>query len=160
MIYSQACAYALRALAHLHRLSGQKQQRIRISDICEVDSELPNPFIAKIFQQLARQGWLKSSRGRSGGFRLAKPAEEIFLKDLVIAIDGQEESISCVSGLAECNDQAPCPLHAHFAGVRQSICRFLEDTSLADMSDALAQKVELLANSRNTVKLSLPVKTK
>ena len=145
MIYSQACAYALRALAHLHRLSAQKQERVRISDICEIDDALPSPFIAKIFQQLARQGWLKSSRGRSGGFRLAKPAESIFLKDLVIAIDGQTEGVACISGLSECNDNMPCPLHEHFSGVRKSICRFLEETSLADMSCALTKKIDLMA---------------
>ena len=160
MLYSQACAYAIRALAHLHRLELQTQDRVRISDICELDPELPSPFIAKIFQLLAKQNWLQSSRGRHGGFRLGKPATEIVLRDLVTAIDGPTDCDGCVSGLHQCNDQMPCPLHDRFAGVRKNILDFLNNTTLEDMSQALEKKIDLLQQTGDSATLGLTISAK
>src|SRR5262245_21234011 len=57
--------------------------------------ELPPPYLNKHLQALVRAGVLESTSGRKGGFRLARPAAEITLLDVVTAIEGPDEAFRC-----------------------------------------------------------------
>lgn len=57
--------------------------------------DLPAPYLAKQLQALARAGITESVPGRSGGVRLARPAERITLMDVVAAIEGPDEAFTC-----------------------------------------------------------------
>lgn len=57
--------------------------------------DLPAPYLAKALQQLAAAGIVSSIAGRRGGYRLARPAEEITLLDIVDAVDGGEPAFRC-----------------------------------------------------------------
>ena len=82
-------------------------------------------------------------RGRQGGFRLARAAEEIHLIEIIQAIDGPlKDCNACVSGLATCSDTAPCPLHERFKPIREQLKAFMHDTTLADMGDAIETKLK------------------
>lgn len=74
MIYSNACAYAIHAMARLASL--RPDGYVLLDELC-ADSDLPRHFVAKIFQDLVRQGLLKSAKGRGGGFALARKARKI-----------------------------------------------------------------------------------
>jgi Rrf2 family protein len=50
----------------------------------------PAPYLGKVLQKLARAGLLRSKRGRTGGFVLGRPASEITLADVVLAVEGAE----------------------------------------------------------------------
>ena len=65
MIYSNACAYAIRAMARLALL--RPEGYILLDELCD-NSDLPRHFVAKIFQELVRRGLLISAKGRRGGF--------------------------------------------------------------------------------------------
>jgi Rrf2 family protein len=56
---------------------------------------LPAPYLAKQLQTLARAGITESVAGRSGGVRLARPATQITLMDVVVAIEGPDEAFVC-----------------------------------------------------------------
>lgn len=137
MIYSQACSYAIRGLTYLCAV--RPEGYILIDELCEA-SELPRHFVAKIFQDLVKQGLLVSAKGRGGGFALARPPRQIRLCDIVDAIDGQSPVKQCVVGMAVCDDATACPQHDHWKQIRQEITDFLEKTTLADMSRDLARK--------------------
>jgi Rrf2 family protein len=57
--------------------------------------ELPPAYLAKVFQQLTRAGIVAATPGRHGGYRLAKPATEITVLDIVLAVDGDETAFRC-----------------------------------------------------------------
>jgi Rrf2 family protein len=57
--------------------------------------DLPSPYLNKQLQALAREGIVASTPGPRGGFRLAKPAEEITLLDVVAAIEGPDDPFQC-----------------------------------------------------------------
>ena len=82
------------------------------------EEEIPAHFLAKILQQLARKGLLRSSKGPTGGFLLRVPPDEVRLLDIVEALDGLSEYEKCASGLAECSD-------------RPSAARFVETAAIA-----------------------------
>ena len=139
MIYSQACAYAIRGLTHLAAV--RPEGYMLVDDLCEAGN-LPRHFVAKIFQDLVRKGILLSAKGRGGGFALAKPAGELFLYDIVAAIDGTDRFTTCVVGMTTCDEEQACAQHEVWCGIRTEIVEFLQTTSLEKMAKTLKHKLE------------------
>ncbi len=141
MIYSNACAYAIRALCRLALL--RPDGYVLLDELCE-GTDLPRHFVAKIFQDLVRRGLLTSAKGRGGGFALARKPSQISLYDIVEMIDGVEQLDHCVVGMEPCNDHQPCPQHDQWKPIRQQLKRYLQDTTLLAMSRTLSKKFKLL----------------
>ncbi len=126
MIMSQACKYGLRAMVHLAQHSGDP---LLSRDIAK-ELNIPEHFLAKILQDLSKNKLLQSFKGRGGGFKLARTAEEIKLLEVVEAIDGPQFGQGCLLGLPECSDEAPCPLHYQWGEIKNSILQMLTKTSI------------------------------
>ena len=141
MLYSKPCEYAIRALAHL--AGSARHSSARAQEIAQAEN-IPAPVLGKVLQELARKGLLESRRGPGGGFRLARRADLITLRDVVAAIDGLDQFVECAVGLERCADDAPCPLHDTWKGLRTQFIEYLERTTLADMARAVARKKELI----------------
>lgn len=141
MMYSTTCAYAIRALCRLTAI--RPDGYVRVQEVCE-GSDLPTYFVAKIFRDLVKAGLLTSAKGRGGGFALARRPRQIRLYDIVEAVDGIQQYTRCIVGLAKCDDKQPCPQHDQFKPVRTQILSYLNATTLDQMSEALAKKLELL----------------
>ena len=141
MIYSNACAYAIRGMTKLALV--RPQGYVLLDELC-TESDLPRHFVAKIFQDLVRKGLLVSAKGRGGGFALARDAGKITLFDIVAVVDGAEQFDECVVGMAKCNDQQPCPQHDQFMAIRNHIKQYLEKTTLKQMGDTLDRKLQLI----------------
>ena len=141
MIYSNACAYAIRAMARLAML--RPDGYVLLDELCE-GSDLPRHFVAKIFQDLVRKGLLTSAKGRGGGFALARKPSKITLYDIVAVVDGVEDLDACVVGFAKCDDKQACPLHDQWAPMRNQIKEFLARTTLDKMSETVLTKMEIL----------------
>jgi len=137
MIYSRSAEYAIRAFVHLATVPDGKYAMVK--QIAE-QSEIPSHFLAKILQQLARKGFLRSSKGPTGGFSLRMPASELSLLQIVEAVDGLADYNRCPAGMNECNDQAPCGMHDTWKGLRSRIIEYLERTSVEDIARSLDQK--------------------
>lgn len=116
---------------------------VLLDELCD-GSDLPRHFVAKIFQDLVRKGLLTSAKGRGGGFALARPADQITVFDIVQIIDGSEQLDRCVVGMAQCDDQQPCPHHDQWKPLREQIKEFMIQTTLAEMGESLHVKLTLL----------------
>lgn len=66
--------------------------------------ELPAPYLAKHLQALARAGILEATSGPRGGYRLARPASEVTMLDVVRAVEGDTPAFRC----REIRRQGPC----------------------------------------------------
>jgi Rrf2 family protein len=141
MLYSNACAYAIRALSRLAAI--RPDGYVLLDELC-AGGDLPRHFVAKILQDLVRQGLLISAKGRGGGFALARPADQITIYDIVELIDGADALKQCIVGMEKCDDNQPCPQHDHWKALRGQIYDFLAGTTLAQMSDTLQRKLELI----------------
>jgi Rrf2 family protein len=141
MLYSRSAEYAIRAFVHLSQVPEGKYAMVK--NIAKQE-DIPAHFLAKILQQLARKGLLRSSKGPTGGFVLRQKAEDICLKDIVLALDGLGDYEKCASGLAECNDEQPCGMHDSWKALRSRIIGYLEKTSIADVAKALEEKRQAL----------------
>lgn len=145
MFYSAASGYAVRALTYL-ALQPKDKERALVRDIAEI-AELPQHFLGKVLQDLARAGVLKSWKGPGGGFSLARPAKDITLYDIAEALGETTELNRCAVGFAECSDARPCTLHEQWKSVRQHLKDYLQRTTLQQLAQAVQRKRALLAES-------------
>jgi len=152
MIYSKSAEYAIRAFICL---AGVPQGQFVMAKNIAEQADIPSYFLAKILQQLARKGFLKSSKGPTGGFSLARPASEISLLHIVDAVDGIQDYERCLGGMTECNDDAPCGMHDSWKHMRRQILAYLEETSIAAVAESAQQKrraLERKGKARKSVK--------
>ena len=145
MLYSRSAEYAIRAFVHLAQVPDGRYAMVKQ---IAAEEEIPAHFLAKILQQLARKGMLRSNKGPTGGFSLRIPADEVRLLDIVEALDGLSEYEKCASGLAECTDDMPCPLHDSWKALRSRIMDYLGRNTIADLARALEQKRRMLEKQR------------
>jgi len=131
MLFSRSSEYAIRAFLYL---SDQDQGKLVMARQIAEDAGLPSHFLAKLLQQLARKGLVKSNKGPSGGFALGMPPKDICLLDIIEAVDGLEDLNRCPIGHTKCNDHNGCPMHHGWESVHSRIVDYLEQTSLADVS--------------------------
>lgn len=142
MIYSNACAYAIRAMTRLAML--RPDGYVLLDEICQ-PADLPRHFVAKIFQELVRKGLLISAKGRGGGFALARHPGQITLHDIIAEVDGTDWLRNCVVGMARCDDRQPCPQHDQWKPIRQRLGDYFQQTTLEQMAQTLQRKLELIA---------------
>lgn len=134
MLLSRACEYGLRSAFHLAAQNPEGYLPIRgIGEALGISV----PFLTKVLQMLTQAHLLTSFRGPSGGVALARPAEQITLHDIVVAVDGPALFVSCVLGLPGCGEQRPCPLHDSWAVERQRLHELFTRTTLADVAQRL-----------------------
>lgn len=132
MLYSRLCQYGIWAMVEL----SEEKNEPRSAESLAAVTNLPAPTMAKVLSELVRAKLVTSHRGPGGGFRLAKSPEQITLDEIVWAIDRGEVLEDCLMGLPTCGDATACPLHSRWKEVRESVRRFLQTTTLADIVTA------------------------
>jgi Rrf2 family protein len=133
VILSRTGEYALRAVLHLAK--GGADAQMRVDDIAQALS-VPRNYLSKILHELGRAGVLTSSRGPHGGFRLAKPAESLYLAEVVSRFDPLESNPTCLLGReGGCSDEDPCAAHGRWREISARLVSFFRETTLADLLD-------------------------
>lgn len=114
----------------------QNQVKVGIKQIADA-IHAPEPFIAKILQELSRKGMVLSAKGPNGGFYLDEPGMKNTLADIVFAIDGNQLFTGCGLGLKTCSEKKPCPIHNQFSVIRKEIKKMLQSAVLEDFNASL-----------------------
>lgn len=134
-MFSKACEYAIRAMVYIAQKT-RSGGKIGIKEIARgIDS--PEPFLAKILQDLSRKELLLSVKGPNGGFFLDSSKSSVTLSDIVKAVDGDELFTGCGLGLRKCNAKAPCPIHDEFKVIRTKMQTMLETTRVDEFTERL-----------------------
>jgi len=123
--------YAARIVLHLACLGADAQASI--ADIAE-QRMLPVFFVRRLIGKLVRGGIVASSRGSAGGIRLARPAHDITLLDVVLAMEGPIALNHCLEADHLCPFAAACPVQTVWADAT----RALESSLAAARFDTLA----------------------
>lgn len=142
MLYSKSAKYAVLALAEVALC--QIDQAVSTKQIAE-SASVPYPLLAKIVAQLRRTGLVRATRGKSGGIQLARPAECISIKDVVIAMDGPQVLDDCPLFLTPCKCDIKCALHRLWGPARDAVFDFFESSTIRSVADARKAIHELSA---------------
>ena len=137
MLLSRACEYALQALLYI--AAAPEGKYVLTREIAE-QHELSYHFLGKILQVLVKNRLLNSQKGPGGGFRLAKPASEMTLHELINAIEGPDYLEGCVLGLPYCGGDNPCPVHNQWAQAKEQIHQMFANRTIAQLLDVAKQR--------------------
>lgn len=115
-----------------------------------LETGLPGAFLSKILQQLAGDGVLVGTRGR--GYRLARPAEEIRIDEVIHAIEGREAIWdTCIFWREECDAENPCPLHFRWQELKPGLQLAMNTLTLADVRERWAPMPDEADRDRDLV---------
>ncbi|HEX8544309.1 MAG TPA: Rrf2 family transcriptional regulator [Pseudomonas sp.] len=92
-LYSAGVEYGIHCLLFLLDDRGDSREA-SVRDLAELQG-VPHEYLAKVFTKLARAKLVVATEGVRGGFKLARPSDEITLLDIVTAIDGKKSIFEC-----------------------------------------------------------------
>jgi Rrf2 family protein len=131
MHISRAGEYGVLGLLHLVR---QPAGQTVMIDAVSRDVAIPKSFLAKIFQDLAKAGILRSQRGAGGGFALARPADQITVLEIIEAIDGKIALQRCLSEVPDCERRDSCALCSLFEQAQDRLKEVFSRTTLFELA--------------------------
>ena len=137
--------YAVRAAIELaaHDADEGLVTAERIADA----QQIPRPFLTSILQELRRANLIESKRGVDGGHKLARPASEIRIADVIRAVDGPMAAVAGVAPEQVDFHGTAAPLRDVWVAVRSSLRSVLEVITLADIVEGTLPPIvgELIA---------------
>ncbi len=122
--------YGIRAMTYLAaRPFGQ------VAALNEIgrEQDVPVSFLAKILQSLVHAGLVTSQRGAHGGFALARPADEISVREVVEAVDGPISLNGCVLWPEDCTRSAGCRMHEVWVEAQERMMEVLGEVRLSQL---------------------------
>lgn len=125
---SQKARYALRAMLKL--ADAGPEAPMMTGDIA-AGADVPRKFLEQILLQLKRDGLVTSTRGRAGGYRLARAAHTISFAEILRSIDGPLALAPCASRTAfkrckDCRSVEACAIRHALLDVRDATAAILE----------------------------------
>lgn len=142
-------AYSNYALRSLQLAALRAPDLIRVDDVVRVHG-LARPHIVKIVHELGRAGFVKTQRGRGGGFRLARPAEEIVVGDVIRLTEGPLDVVECFNPTSNtCPLIGICRLSRGLHEATRAFMAVLDDLTLADISANRDQLLTRIATAEN-----------
>jgi len=128
--------YALRALLVLGL--NYEQPVVPIQAI-SAQQNIPKRFLEQILHDLKSAGIVQSKRGVAGGYRLARPPEQISLASVVRHIEGALAPVSCVSERfyekCSCPDESRCAIRSVMKEVREAVVKVAEGVTIGELCD-------------------------
>ncbi|MBT3252830.1 MAG: Rrf2 family transcriptional regulator [Candidatus Marinimicrobia bacterium] len=128
---TKAGEYGLRAVRYL--VENGDESRISIGDISE-NKKIPEPFLRKLFKPLVQQGIINSTRGVSGGVRLARDPKEITVLEVVEALEGPLALNECLLEDASCEFLSECGMHDVWEEAQAAMAKVLRSKNLTDLT--------------------------
>ncbi len=123
--------YAVMAMADLAKRGGDRA--VTLGEIAE-RQDISLPYLEQLFARLRRRGLVKSVRGPGGGYRLAHPAADLWVADIVTAVEEPLEAVRCTSAARGCMPGGErCLTHDLWDDLGRHIQDYLASVSLDDV---------------------------
>ncbi|MBI1173607.1 Rrf2 family transcriptional regulator [bacterium] len=146
---TQKMKYALKALLTLSDEAARPEpEALTIEEIAK-RSGAPKRFLEHILLEIRNAGIIASTRGRSGGYQLIKPPDQVSISELLRMIDGPIAPLPCLSRRAyqrceDCSNEDTCRIRKVFAEVFWSYLVLIESLTLADVQGSAEAQMAVL----------------
>jgi Rrf2 family protein len=110
--------YGVRAMLALAR--ADEDERLPVPRIAD-EMAIPVHFLPQVMGDLVRAGLVSATPGRGGGYRLARPAAEISLLDVVEAVEGDSRRRTCILRGGPCGLDETCDVHDPFVAAQDAL---------------------------------------
>lgn len=129
---SHSSKYAIKAVLFL-AINSSEEKKIMVKDIAE-PINVPQAYIAKLLQELAKQKLISSTRGPKGGFFLSDLDKNRSVMDIVAVIEGERNLNACLLSLEKCNKNNPCPIHYLTSNSRNILMKNLKQKTINELA--------------------------
>ena len=130
--------YAVTALLDLAIQEGNTQSAVSLSDVAERQS-ISMSYLEQLFSKMRKAGLVNSTRGATGGYRLAKPLDDVSVMSIITAVDESVKTMQC-DGRGDCQGGAMCLTNHLWLDLSVNIERYLQNFSLAEILHNLQQE--------------------
>lgn len=132
---SKACKYGIRAALYLAS-AARNDKRIGVHELAG-KLKVPEAFLAKILQQLAREGIVSSVKGPHGGFYMTPGNLDQPLLRVIEVIDGKHLFSECIMGLSQCSSKSPCVLHGEMAKFKLGLYNVAGYQTIGELAESM-----------------------
>ncbi|MCK5856924.1 MAG: Rrf2 family transcriptional regulator [Bacteroidales bacterium] len=129
MRLSKTSEYALRILSFMINSDMQVFSAKYLIDTLNV----PDKYLRRLMTDLSKNGFIKSLKGRDGGYIFAKNANTIHISQVIDAVEGMDRYEGCIMGFGDCSDSNPCSLHENYAPIKEQLIHFLSTTTISEL---------------------------
>jgi Rrf2 family protein len=137
-MFNKETEYALRGLVYinLQNLKGRRPGTVEVAR----EIEAPPFYIAKILQRLVKSGFLRSLKGKGGGFFFDPDKPGVPIINLISSTEGDRSFSGCSFGLKQCDSDNPCPLHEKYAPIREAINKLITEETVQSLAEKVYKK--------------------
>jgi Rrf2 family iron-sulfur cluster assembly transcriptional regulator len=107
---------------------------ISLSEIADAQ-QVPDKFLAKIFQNLTKAGILRSHRGVRGGFSLSRLPRRVSIAEILNAVQGDLDPLKCLADGQPCPKRGACPIRDLIMEGRRHMFAYYNRQSLQELAD-------------------------
>ena len=130
MRFQKTTEYALRVMVFLWNNKGELYSTHRLHKLLSI----PYKYLGRLMHTLAEAGFLEVVQGKMGGYQIHPQKNQIFLYEIIGAIEGLESYERCVLGFPECSSENPCSLHNIWLEQQQNLKDMVYNVCLNDLS--------------------------
>ncbi len=117
---------------------------VAVRDVAERFQISPH-HLMKVAQHLTRLGWIEPVRGRTGGFKLARPAQSVRVGEIVRQLEGEFGLVECLrDGGQPCRITPACRLRGVLVQATEAFLEVLDAQTLADLVEQNPPLIRLL----------------
>ena len=146
MLYPQATAYAIEALALLSGLKpGTAVKTRQMAQLLEI----PEQYLGKVLTQLVKKKYIKSTKGPTGGFMLEVDPNKVTLYRVMAAMDSLTSlEEDCVMGLRQCSEETHCAFHDRWVKFKEQAVAEAQKMTLTELSIIILNKMRHISRNR------------
>ena len=124
--------YAIRILICIAK---SKDERLFSAKELSEKLNISYKFLTKVMISLVNHNFLISIKGREGGYKLARPSNEICILDILNLFHEFDKDKQCLLGVGLCDHTNKCGLHDQWMGPKDMIHNMFESTTLDQLED-------------------------
>lgn len=136
---SNISKYAILGLSQIVQES-IKGDKIKVGEIIE-RTDIPQAFLSKILQKLAKEDYLSSMKGPNGGFYLTESQMQITILDIITELEGKELFSNCILRFEACNTENPCPMHDLIIVEKTNLNKKLKKLKVIDLLKSVPESL-------------------
>jgi len=123
--------YGILLLTHI----AADETRLFASNDLSNATRIPSPTVSKVLQALLGAGLLESIRGAKGGYRLARPADQITVREIIDCFEGDIALTECNLDESSCDQLSVCATQNSWKRINEAVRGVLDNISLKDMTE-------------------------
>jgi Rrf2 family protein len=129
MNFTKTTEYAIRILSFM----ALRDELVFTAESLAENLHIPKKYLQRLLTDLSKAGFIKSMRGRTGGFEFSRTIDSIYLSEIIEFTEGDKWQPKCLFGFENCVLDSPCIMHDIWAGNHLEQVRILKSTSLGNI---------------------------